>query len=96
MRLGLFSSKGDSSLLPNLVSLQHPLLTGLPTVLVCPVLPRLALTPLRVEIAWDGETFVVACDLIRPIHRQILRPVGEIDDQTSARILETFARILAR
>lgn len=96
MRLALFSSKGGSSLLPNLVALQHPRLTSLPTVLVCPVQARLALTPLRVEIAWDGKTFVVACDLIRPIHRQVLRSVGEIDEEASARILETFARLLAR
>jgi mRNA-degrading endonuclease toxin of MazEF toxin-antitoxin module len=96
MRLGLFSSKAGSPLHPNLVALQHPRLNGLPTVLVCPIQSRLALTPVRIEIVWEGKTLVVACDLVRPIHRQILRPVGEVDEQTSARILETFARLLAR
>lgn len=93
MRLGLFTSRAGS--VPNLVSLQHPRLTALPTVLVCPMQSSLAMTPLRAKAVWGGESYVIACDLLRPINRRILRPLGELDEQSSRKILETFARLLA-
>jgi mRNA-degrading endonuclease toxin of MazEF toxin-antitoxin module len=37
---------------------------------------------------------VVACDLIRPISRKALRPMGHLDPETSERILATFLLIL--
>lgn len=94
MRLGLFSSK-TGSFAPNLVALQHPRLVALPTILACPMRQGLALTPLRVEAIWAGESYTVACDLIRPINRKALRLVGELDEQASRAILETFSRLLA-
>jgi hypothetical protein len=36
----------------------------------------------------------VACDLLRPIHRQVLRPAGQLDERTSREILRTFFRML--
>ena len=63
--------------------------------LVCPMQPGLALTPLRVKVLWVGKTYTVACDLIRPINRNVLRVVGELDERTSRTIIETFTRLLA-
>ena len=57
---------------------------------------KLALTPLRETIVWNGKTFVGACDLIRPINRRILHPIGVLDEETSNRILATFQRMLAK
>jgi mRNA-degrading endonuclease toxin of MazEF toxin-antitoxin module len=94
MKLQLFTSKPGAAD-PNLVSLQHPGLAALPTILVCPLRPGVALTPLRVEIFLGGRSFVVACDLIRPINRQLLRPMGELDESASRMILATFLRLLA-
>jgi hypothetical protein len=37
----------------------------------------------------------VLCDLARPINRKTLRIVGELDDATSQRIIETFVSLLA-
>jgi hypothetical protein len=93
MRLQVYTSKADASD-PNMVSLQHPDLIALPTILVCPMRSAMALTPLRVEIFWGGGSYVVACDLIRPINRKALRVVGELDEQTSQTIVETFLRSL--
>jgi hypothetical protein len=93
MKLQLFTSKPGAAD-PNLVSLQHPGLAALPTILVCPLRPGVALTPLRVEIFLGGRSFVVACDLIRPINRQLLRPMGELDESASRMILATFLRLL--
>ena len=93
MRLQLYTSKvGGTD--PNLVSLQHPGLAALPTILVCPLRSGMALTPLRVEISWGGRPYVVACDLIRPINRRVLRAIGELDDRASQVILATILRLL--
>ena len=94
MRLALYASKSGSAD-PNLVSLQHPALTAPPTILVCPLRSGMALTPLRVEIHWGGRSYVVACDLIRPINRRVLRPIGELAEADSRTILATFLRMLA-
>jgi hypothetical protein len=51
--------------------------------------------PLREEICWNGTTYLVACDLIRPINRKALRLLGELDEKISARILQRFQRMLA-
>ncbi len=94
MRLQVYTSKSEGTD-PNLVSLQHPGLTALPTILVCPLRSGIALTPLRVKILWGGRSYVVACDLLRPINRKILRPIGEMGEDDSRLILATFLRLLA-
>ena len=95
MRLPLYcsASKGTA---PNLVGLQHPALHSLPTQLVCPLGPDISLTPLREKILIAEKEYVVACDLIRPINRNTLRPMGELDPETSARIIQTFQLVLAQ
>lgn len=93
MRLELFSSVGDQNW-PNLVSMQNPKLSALPTVLVCPLKDSMGMTPLRMRFSYGGKEWVVACDLLRPIHRRVLRPVGQLDEKTSAEILATFLQIL--
>jgi hypothetical protein len=93
MRLQLYTSRPGTTD-PNLVSLQHPGLAALPTMLVCPLRSGMALTPLRAEILWGGASYVVACDLIRPINRKVLRAVGELDERTSQAIFATFLRLL--
>ncbi len=94
MSLPLYSSTGNYQE-PNLVGLQHPLLACLPTQLVCPLREEIALTPLRESIVWNEKKYIVACDLIRPINRKGLHPVGVLDEETSTRILRTFQRMLA-
>ena len=93
MRLQLYTSK-TGAIDPNLVSLQHPSLAALPTVLVCPVHAGISRTPVRVEIRWGKKSFMVACDLIRPVNRKLLRPMGELDEATSQAIFSTFLRLL--
>lgn len=95
MRLPLYCSteKGTE---PNLVGLQHPELSSLPTQLVCLLRPDISLTPLREKILIADKEHIVACDLIRPINRKTLRPMGELDPETSARIIATFRLILAQ
>lgn len=93
MRLELFSSVREADL-PNLVSLQNPKLSALPTVLVCPLKESAAVTPLRVRFSHQGREWTAACDLLRPIRRQALRPMGHLDERTSREILKTFLRIL--
>ena len=93
MRLELFSSVRDKNV-PNLVSLQNPKLSALPTVLVCPMKESITVTPLRVAVNYGNRKFTVACDLLRPIHRQVLRPAGQLDERTSREILRTFFRML--
>lgn len=90
----LYSSTSDNRE-PNLVGLQHPALGSLPTQLVCSFREGIALTPLREAIHWKRKKYIVACDLIRPIHRQALKKLGDLDEETSARVLETFSRMLA-
>jgi hypothetical protein len=67
----------------------------LPTILVCPLRSGIALTPLRVKILWRGTSYVVACDLLRPINRKVLHPIGEMGEDDSRLILATFLRLLA-
>ena len=93
MRLQLYTSK-PGAIDPNLVALQHPGLTALPTILVCPLRAGMSRTPVRVEIRWNGKLFIVACDLIRPVNRKLLRAMGELDEATSRAILSTFSRLL--
>lgn len=95
MRLPLYCSTAQGTE-PNLVGLQHPALSSLPTQLVCPLRPDISPTPLREKILVADKEHVVACDLIRPINRKTLRPMGELDPETSARILATFQMILAQ
>jgi mRNA-degrading endonuclease toxin of MazEF toxin-antitoxin module len=94
MRLPLYTSK-TGAVDPNLIALQHPSLAALPTVLVCPVHAGISRTPVRVEIRWGEKSFMVACDLIRPVNRKLLRPIGELDEATSEAILSTFKRLLS-
>ena len=94
MNLPLYSSTADISR-PNLVGLQHPALSALPTQLVCPLRKNLSLTPLRVKIRWSGDDYVSACDLLRPINTAALKHVGELDSTASAEILRTFQLLLA-
>jgi mRNA-degrading endonuclease toxin of MazEF toxin-antitoxin module len=94
MRLPLYASKAGA-VDPNLVALQHPGLAALPTVLVCPLRADISRTPVRVEIRWSGKSFIVACDLIRPVNRKLLRTMGELDEAKSQAILATFLRLLA-
>ena len=54
----------------------------------------MALTPLRVRFFYLGREWTAACDLLRPIHRQALRPMGQLDERTSREIVRTFLRIL--
>lgn len=93
MRLPLYCSTANGNE-PSLVGLQHPALSSLPTQLVCPVRSDISLTPIRVKILIADKEQVVACDLIRPINRKALRPMGHLDPETSARILATFLLIL--
>ena len=93
MRFQLYTSK-PRAVAPNLVALQHPGLAALPTVLVCPLRAGMSRTPVRVEVRWNEKRFIVACDLIRPVNRQLLRAVGELDEATSRAILSTFLRLL--
>lgn len=95
MRLPLYCSKSKGTE-PNLVGLQHPALFSLPIQLVCPLRSDISLTPLREKIHIANKEHVVACDLIRPINRRTLRPMGELDPETSARIITTFHRMLAQ
>lgn len=94
MNLPLYTSTTDFSV-PNLVGLQHPALASLPTQLVCPIRDGIALTPLREKIRWKSREFVVACDLIRPIRTTALKQLGALGNADSARVLETFQKILA-
>ena len=95
MRLPLYCSieKGTE---PNLVGLQHPALASLPTQLACPLLADISLTPLREKIMIADKEFVVACDLIRPINRKVLRTMGNLDPDSSSRIIATFQLLLAQ
>jgi len=76
------------------VSIQDPLLSALPTVLVCPLALKMAVTSVRVPVSWNGKNYVALCDLVRPWNRNGLRFVGELDAPTSRRILETFLSLV--
>ena len=93
MNLPLYSSTSDFSR-PNLVGLQHPGLTELPTQLVCPIRENLTPTPVRTHIRWGGLEFVVACDLLRPTNSASLKRLGELNASDSLKILQTFQLLL--
>jgi hypothetical protein len=95
MRLALYASVPDA-VAPNLVALQDEALTALPTVLVCPLRPGVALTSLRVEVPWANQSLVACTDLARPIRRSVLRPMGRLDPVLSGAIMERFLHLLAR
>ena len=94
MKLALYSSRRETSL-PNLVAIQHPALAMLPTILVCPLRAAEEVTNVRTILVWDGQEFTVLCDLARPINRQGLHFVGELDEKTSTQIIDPFLRLLA-
>ncbi|MCX6964399.1 MAG: hypothetical protein NTW41_03490 [Verrucomicrobia bacterium] len=94
MNLPLYSSTSDFSR-PNLVGLQHPGLTELPTQLVCPIRENLTPTPVRTHIRWGGLEFVAACDLLRPINSASLKRLGELNASDSLKILQTFQLLLS-
>jgi hypothetical protein len=79
-----------------LVAIQAADLEMLPTVLVCPFLSGEPQTAMRTTAMVGGRRYVVLCDLARPINRRVLAKVGVLDDSTSARIMQTFAMLLAR
>ncbi|PYJ08496.1 MAG: hypothetical protein DME25_01375 [Verrucomicrobia bacterium] len=94
MRLPLFSSQG-AQITPNLVGIQHSRLEMLPTVLVCPLKEGEPVTNVRTSLEWEGKLYTVMCDLARPINRRTLRHLGDLDEEASQRLLETFVRLLA-
>ena len=94
MNLPLFSSTSDFTA-PNLVGLQHPELAALPTQLICPMRSNLSPTPLRAIVRFGNEEYVVACDLIRPINTRALKRLGELDRESSLRVMQTFLLLLA-
>ena len=94
MNLGLFSSKPDGEI-PNLVAVQDPAFANLDTVLVCPLRTD-ASAPGRVLVVWRDAQFCVRCDLIRPIHRQVLRPVGELSASDSMKVLRAAHSVLGQ
>ncbi len=94
MKLPVYSSKPRGSE-PNLIGVQDPRIEGLPTVLVCP-LKRGAPSPFRPVIRWEGQDFTVLCDLIRPIHRGVLRFIGTASEEESARAIHSIIRLLGR
>jgi hypothetical protein len=95
MRLPLYCSTAKGTE-PNLVGLQHPALSSLPTLLVCPLRPDIALTSLREKIYIADKEYIVACELIRPINCKALRSMGEIDREASSRIVVTLHLMLAQ
>ncbi|MGI8603460.1 MAG: hypothetical protein ACR2OZ_10735 [Verrucomicrobiales bacterium] len=95
MTLALYSSVPEAEA-PNLVALQDEALTGLPTVLVCPLRPAITVTSLRVEVAWHGHKLVACLELARPVRRTALRVIGRLDDRTSQAVMTCFFQLLAR
>jgi len=67
----------------------------LPTVLVCPLKDAEPVTNVRTSLEWEGREYTVLCDLARPINRRSLRRLGEVDAETSERIMEIFLNLLA-
>ena len=55
MRLSLFSSVAGRAV-PNLVSIQHPGLVALPTILVCPIKSGEPITNVRASLKWQETT----------------------------------------
>ena len=95
MRLKLYASRrGDPT--PNLVAIQSDDLDMLVTVLVCPLQLGFPLTRLRVAVKLSGREFTVLCELARPIRRRVLSAAGELNEDDSRRVIETFRLLLAR
>jgi hypothetical protein len=95
VRLAAYSSIAGSPL-PNLIALQDEKLAALPTVLVCPLKGGIALTALRVEVRWAGQSLIACPELARPIRRIALHPKGWLDESHSWQIMECFHLLLAR
>lgn len=95
MRLKLYSSRRGNPA-PHLVAIQSDDLDMLATVLVCPLQAGFPLTRLRVAVKLSGRDFVVLCELARPIHRRVLLPAGELNEDDSRQVIETFRLLLAR
>ena len=95
MRLALYCStaRGDE---PNYVAIQDPVLTAIPTVLVCPMLRQMEWADFRAKVEWGDATYIVACDLARPVHRQGLRHLGELNEIESTAVMTAFGELLAR
>ncbi len=68
----------------------------LATVLVCPLRADVPLTRVRARVTVAAESFVVMCELARPIHRRGLQPVGELNETDSALVMTMFGLLLAR
>ena len=94
MKLRVYSSKprGDE---PNLVAIQDARLTHVPTILVCPMQRNLSPAPFRAEVSWRETRHIVACDLVRPIHRRVLRLLGEISAADSETVIAALQRLIA-
>jgi len=80
---------------PNVVGIQNPALEMLPTVLVCPIKEGEAMTNIRTALDWQGKRYTVLCELARPINRKALKYVGELDPETSERIIDAFVKLIA-
>jgi mRNA-degrading endonuclease toxin of MazEF toxin-antitoxin module len=95
MRLALYSStpRGDE---PNYVAIQDPVLAAIPTVLVCPMLRQMEWADFRAKVELGDATYIVACDLARPVHRQGLRHLGELSEKESTAVMKAFGELLAR
>jgi hypothetical protein len=93
MKLKLYSSIGKEY--PNLVCLQAEELDFLPTVLVCPVLENIPETIVRSRFVWEGQMLTALCELARPIRRQALLFVGNLDEASSRDIMQKFLRVVA-
>ena len=95
MRLTLYSSVPNATT-PNLVALQDELLSALPTVLVCPLRADMEMTTLRVRIRLKGQVLVALPELVRPIRRTALRPMGLLAPEASKQVMERLQLILAQ
>jgi mRNA-degrading endonuclease toxin of MazEF toxin-antitoxin module len=95
MRLALYYSTPRANE-PNYVAIQDPALAAVPTVLVCPMLRQMEWADFRTRVRWGDATYIVACDLVRPVHRQGLRQLGELDQTASSAVMKAFEQLLAR
>ena len=95
MRLALYCSipRTDE---PNYVAIQDQALAAIPTVLVCPMLRQMEWADFRTKVQWGDVTYIVACDLVRPVHRQGLRQIGELGEVASSAVMKAFEQLLAR
>jgi hypothetical protein len=92
--LELYTSKAGIAE-PNLVAIQAEDLEMLPTVLVCPLIASEPLTAVRTTATVEGQRYVVLCDLARPINRRVSTKSGVLDETSSARVMQTFSKLLA-